>query len=156
MPAKPGSVVTAAVLGFVFGAIGVLLSLLLIFAGAVASGAGGGLDEEIPGFGAVAGAVGGVILVFGLLVLVWTVVMIWGSVWALSGRSRVMLLVGGSIALAFTLFGFIGNLSDADTAGAGGIITSLLFLLGALAIVVLLSMKPAAAFFAAHRARRGR
>ena len=156
VPAKPGSVVTAAVLGFVFGAIGVLLSLLLIFAGAVASGAGGGLDEEIPGFGAVAGAVGGVILVFGLLVLVWTVVMIWGSVWALSGRSRVMLLVGGSIALAFTLFGFIGNLSDADTAGAGGIITSLLFLLGALAIVVLLSMKPAAAFFAAHRARRGR
>jgi hypothetical protein len=156
VPAKPGSVVTAAVLGFVFGAIGVLLSLLLIFAGALASGAGGGLDEEIPGFGAVAGAVGGVILVFGLLALVWTVVMIWGSVWALSGRSRVMLLVGGSIALAFTLFGLIGNLSDADTAGAGGILTSLLFFLGALAIVVLLSLKPAAAFFAAHRARRGR
>ncbi|MGY1649996.1 hypothetical protein [Geodermatophilus sp. SYSU D01119] len=156
VPAKPGGVVTAAVLGFVFGAIGVLLSFLLVFAGAVASGAGGGLDEEIPGFGAVAGAVGGVILVFGLVVLVWTVVMIWGSVWALSGRSRVMLIVGGSIALAFTLLGFIGNLSDADTAGAGGIITSLLFFLAALAIVVLLSMKPAAAFFAAHRARRGR
>ena len=156
VPAKPGSVVTAAVLGFVFGAIGVLISLVAIFAGAVASGAGSDLDEEIPGFGAVAGAVGGVILVFGLLALVWTVVMIWGSVWALTGRSRVMLLVGGSIALAFTLIGLIGNLSDADTAGAGGIITSLLFFLAALAIVVLLAMKPAAAFFAAHRARRGR
>jgi hypothetical protein len=82
--------------------------------------------------------------------------MIWGSVWALTGRSRVVLLVGGSIALAFTLFGLIGNLADAETAGVGGVITSLLFFLAALAIVVLLSMKPAAAFFAAHRARRGR
>ncbi|MGY1780415.1 hypothetical protein [Geodermatophilus sp. SYSU D01036] len=156
VPAKPGGVVTAAVLGFVLGAIGVLISLLLVFAGAVASSAGDELDSEIPGFGSVAGAVGGVILVFGLVALVWTVVMIWGSVWALTGRSRVMLLVGGSIALAFTLFGLIGNLADADTAGAGGIVTSLLFFLAALAIVVLLSMKPAAAFFAAHRARRGR
>jgi hypothetical protein len=156
VPAKPGGVVTAAVLGFVFGAIGVLISLLTIFAGAVASGAGSDLDNEIPGLGGVAGAIGGAILVFGLLALIWTVVMIWGSVWALTGRSRVMLLVGGSIALVFTLLGLIGNLSDADTAGAGGIITSLLFFLAALAIVVLLSMKPAAAFFAAHRARRGR
>lgn len=156
VPAKPGGVVTAAVLGFVFGAIGVLISLVLIFAGAVASGAGGGLDDEIPGFGAVAGAVGGVILVFGVLVLGWTVLMIWGSVWALSGRSRVLLLVAGSIALAFTGLGLVGNLADAQSAGAGGILTSLLFFLGALAIVVLLSLKPAAAFFAAHRARRGR
>ncbi|MGY1829863.1 hypothetical protein ACI8AA_05465 [Geodermatophilus sp. SYSU D01180] len=156
VPAKPGGVVTAAVLGFVLGAIGVLISLLLVFAGAVASSAGDELDSEIPGFGSVAGTVGGVILVFGLIALVWTVVTIWGSVWALTGRSRVMLLVGGSIALAFTLFGLIGNLADADTAGAGGIVTSLLFFLAALAIVVLLSLKPAAAFFAAHRARRGR
>jgi hypothetical protein len=35
-------------------------------------------------------------------------------------------------------------------------VTSLLFFLGALAIVVLLALKPAADFFAAHRARRGR
>ncbi|WP_204264134.1 hypothetical protein [Geodermatophilus normandii] len=156
VPAKPGGVVTAAVLGFVFGALGVLVSLLAIFAGAVASGAGDELDQEIPGLGVAAGAVGGLILVFGLLALAWTVVMIWGSVWALTGRSRVMLLVGGSIALAFLLFGLIGNLADAGNVGAGNIITSLLFFLAALAIVVLLSLKPAAAFFAAHRARRGR
>ncbi len=156
VPAKPGSVVTAVVLGFVFGAIGVLISLLFLFFGAVASGAGDELDSEIPGFGDVAGAVGGVILVFGFLALAWTVVMIWGSVWALTGRSRVLLLVGGSIAVAVTLLGLIGNLSDAGTAGAGGIITSLLFFLGALAIVVLLALKPASAFYAAHRARRRR
>jgi len=154
VPAKPAGVVTAAVLGFVFGAIGILFSLALIFAGALFGGAAG--DTEIPGFGEVAGAVAGIALVFGLLALAWTVVMIWGSVWALTGRSRVMLLVGGSIAVAFTALNFFASLADADTSGTGGIVLSLLFFLAALAIVVLLSMKPAAAFFAAHRARRGR
>jgi hypothetical protein len=156
VPAKPGGVVTAAVLGFIFGALGVLVSLALIVGGAAASGAAGSAEEDILGLGAVAGAVGGVLIAFGVVALVWTVVMIWGSVWALTGRSRVMLLVGGSIALAFTLFGFLSNLSDSSSAGAGGIFWSLLVLAAALAIVVLLSMKPAADFFAAHRARRGR
>jgi hypothetical protein len=154
VPAKPPHVIIAAVLGFIFGAIGVLLSLGSIIVGALASGAADSADEEIPGFGALAGAVGGVLIVVGLLALVWTVVMIWGSVWALSGRSRVMLLVGGSIGLAFTLIGFLGSVGDNNTSG-GGIVVNLLFLLGAVAIVVLLSMPPAAQFFAAHRARRG-
>ncbi len=155
-PSKPGSVVTAAVLGFIFGALGVIFSLITIFAGAVFSGASGAAEEEIPGFGAVGGAVGGAIIVVGILMLIWTVVMIWGSVWALTGRSRVMLLVGGSIALAFTLLSALVSPTDPETSGAGAIITSFLFVLAALAIVVLLSLKPAAQFFAAHRARRGR
>jgi hypothetical protein len=150
-PARPGHVITAAVLGFIFGALGVLGSLVLIIGGAAASGVD---DDELPGFGAVAGAVGGVLIVVGLLILAWTVVMIWGSIWALSGRSRVLLLVGGSIGLAFTLLGFLGSLGD-DTAGGGSVVLNLLFLLGAIAIVVLLSLKPSADFFAAHRARRG-
>ena len=94
------------------------------------------------------------LIVVGLLALVWTVVMIWGSVWALSGRSRVMLLVGGSIGLAFTLIGFLGSVGDNNSSG-GGIVVNLLFLLAAVAIVVLLSLPPAAQFYAAHRARRG-
>ena len=98
---------------------------------------------------------GGVLIVFGVVALAWTVVMIWGSVWALSGRSRVMLLVGGSIALALTLFGFLGSLGD-DTTGGGGIVFNLLLFLAALAIVVLLWLKPSADFFAAKRAQRGR
>jgi hypothetical protein len=154
VPAKPGGVVTAAVLGFIFGALGLLASLVLIIGGAFASGFSGTANEQIPGLGSIAGAVGGVLIVFGVVFLAWTVVMIWGSVWALTGRSRVMLLVGGSIALAFTLFGFLANLGGSNNGGAGGIIWSLLFLLGALAIVVLLAMKPAADFFNAHRARR--
>ncbi len=154
-PAKPPHVITAAVLGFIFGAFGVLVSLAAIIGGAVASGAGDSVDDEIPGFGAVAGAVGGVLIVLGVIALAWTVVMIWGSVWALSGRSRVMLLVGGSIALALTLIGFLGSLGD-DTTGGGGIVFNLLLVLAAVAIVVLLSMKASAQFFAAKRAQRGR
>ena len=155
-PERPGGVVTAAVLGFVFGALGALVGIVTLVAGAAASTAGDDLDQQFPGFGSVSGFVGGALLVIGLLALLWTVVMIWGSVWALTGRSRVMLLVGGSIALAFTLIGLLGNLADSGNTGAGNIITSLLFFVGALAIVVLLSMKPAAQFYAAHRARRGR
>jgi hypothetical protein len=154
-PAKPPHVITAAVLGFIFGAFGVLVSLASIVGGAVASGAAGDADEEIPGLGALAGAVGGVLIVFGVVALAWTVVMIWGSAWALSGRSRVMLLVGGSIALALTLIGFLGSLTDEAT-GGGGIVFNLLLVLAALAIVVLLCLKPSAAFFAAKRAQRGR
>jgi hypothetical protein len=156
VPAKPGGVITAAVLGFVFGAFGVIFSLITIFAGALTSGVSSAADEEVPGFGALGGAIGGAIIVVGILMLIWTVVMIWGSVWALTGRSRVMLLVGGSIALAFTLIGLIGSLGDADTAGAGGILWSLILFLASLAIVVLLSVRNAGQFYAAHRARRGR
>ncbi|HEX2074944.1 MAG TPA: hypothetical protein VHF92_14265 [Geodermatophilus sp.] len=156
VPARPGGVVTAAVLGFVFGALGVIVTIGMLAAGALFSGASGDVDSAIPGFGGVAGAFGGAFLVIGLLALIWTVVMFWGSAWALTGRSRVLLLVGGSIALVFTAITFFGSLADAQNSGAGGILFGLLFFLAALAIVVLLSMKPAAAFFAAHRARRGR
>src|SRR5688572_22231253 len=64
-PAKPPHVITAAVLGFIFGAFGILVSLASIIGGAVASGAAGSADDEIPGLGAIAGAVGGVLIVFG-------------------------------------------------------------------------------------------
>ncbi len=86
-PSKPGAVITAAVFGFIFGAFGVLFSLLAIIGGATVAGAGNSLDSELPGFGAVTGAVTGFILVIGLLILAWTVVTIWGSVWALSAAA---------------------------------------------------------------------
>ena len=150
-PAKPGGVITAAVLGFVFGAVGVLISLFLIIAGATATTAGDDLEQEIPGFGSMAGAVGGALLVVGLLALAWTVVMIWGSVWALTGRSRVLLLVGGSVALAIAVLGMLGSLASS---GAADLVGNLLFLAAAAAIVVLLCTQSAAHYFATHRYRR--
>jgi hypothetical protein len=152
-PARPGHVVTAAVLGFVLGAFGVLGTIVLFIGGAVVSGGGAAANDEIPGLGTIGGAIGGALIVIGLLFLAWTVVTIWGSVWALSGRSRVMLLVAGAIALALSLIGFLGSVGNSGTDG-GGIVFQLIFVLASLAIVVLLSLKPAADFFAAHRARR--
>jgi hypothetical protein len=149
--ARPGGVITAAVLGMVLGAFGVLVSLLFVIVGAVAAGGASGLDDEIPGFGAVGGAVAGVLLAFGLLAVAWTVLMIWGAVWALTGRSRVMLIVAGSIATAVTGVMLIGSLSDGD---GGGIVFALLLFAASVATVVLPSLPSAAQFYAAHRQRR--
>jgi hypothetical protein len=149
-PAKPGTVVTAAVLGFVFGAFGVIITLLTFVAGSAASSVFGSLTDDDVTTGILA-----IVVLIALLVGAWTVITIWGSVWALTGRSRVLLIVGGSIAIAFTLFGFLASIGD-SVSGAGDVVWSLLFLVAAIAIVVLLSVRSSANFFAAHRARRGR
>ncbi len=156
VPAKPGGVVTAAVLGFIWGALGVLVTLGFIFFAAVAGGAAGDLDDFVPGAGALAGAAVGFAIVLGLLSLAWTVLMILGSAWALTGRTRVLLLVGGSISIAVTGFYFFATLASPDESGVGGIVITLIAFVISVLIVVLLSLKPATAFFAAHRARRGR
>jgi hypothetical protein len=154
VPAKPAAVTISAVLGFIFGALGVLATLAFVFIGALAGGAASGdLEESIPGFSGVIGAAAGIFIALGLLALAWTVVMIWGSVRALSGRSRVLLIVGGSIAIFATGLSFFGSLGD-ETQGAGSVLFSLLFFAAAIAIVVLLCLRSSAAFFTAHRARR--
>jgi hypothetical protein len=81
--------------------------------------------------------------------------MIWGSIRALTGRSRVLLLVGGSISVVCTAFVLLAGLSSISDVGGGAVLLYLVFFLAALAIVVLLCLKSSAAFFAAHRARRG-
>jgi hypothetical protein len=151
-PAKPGTVITAAVLGFVFGALGVIFTLLAFVAGSAASSVFGSLSGDDQA----ASGILAVVVVLAVLIGAWTVVTIWGAVWALNGRSRVMLIVAGSIAIAFTLLGVLGAIADASNSGAGGIVWSLLLFVAAVAMVVLLSLKPSADFFAAHRARRGR
>jgi hypothetical protein len=119
-------------------------------------------DDPLAGLGGDAAAgVGAVVVAVGLVCLVWTVLMIWGSVWALTGRSRVLLLVGGSIAAVVTFIGVLGAIADTTTdygtasEYAFGIVLALVFFLASLAIVVPLSVRPATQFFAAHRARRG-
>jgi hypothetical protein len=164
VPARPTPVVVAAVLGFVFGAFGVLMSLGLLLGGAVFGTVFDDLVASDPAFqdvdtgGVDTGQITGVLVVLGVLALVWTVLVIWGAVRALTGRSRVLLLVGGAIAVAVTALFLVGVLSGVSTGGAGGgeVVFSLLLFLAALAIVVLLCLRPAAQYFAAHRARRGR
>ncbi|MGY1602912.1 hypothetical protein [Geodermatophilus sp. SYSU D00815] len=155
-PAKPGGVTTAAVFGFIFGALGALVTVLFVFAGALFGGAAGDADEALPGFGDLVGAAAGIAIVFGILALAWTVVMFWGSAWALSGRSRVLLIVGGSIAIATTGFFFFGSLASVDESGAGGVVLFLVLFVISILIVVLLSNRAASSFFQASRAQRGR
>lgn len=156
-PARPGGVVASSVFGFIFGALGVLVTILFFFGAAAAGGASSQLDDEIPGFGDLASAAAGVFVVFGILALAWTVLMIWGSVWALTGRSRVLQIVAGSISIAVTGIMFLGGVSNAsDNGGAGGVVLGLVLLVVAILIVVLVSNRAAGQFFAANRALRGR
>ena len=166
VPARPTPVVVAAVLGFVFSAFGALMTVGLLLGGALL---GTVLEDVVAGDPTLSdvdpselGEVTDVALLFGIgfgvLALVWTALMIRGSVRALTGRSRVLLLVGGAIAVAVTALFLVGVLSGVSAGGAGGgeVVFSLLLFLAALAIVVLLCLRPAAQYFAAHRARRGR
>lgn len=166
VPARPTPVVVASVLGFVFGALGALMSLAFLLGGALL---GTVLEDVVASDPTLAdvdageiGEVTDVALAFaigaGIAALVWTVLMIWGSVRALTGRSRVLLLVGGGIAVAVTalfLFSILTGLSTGDV-GGGEVLFALVPFLGAVAIVVLLCLRPAAQFYAAHRARRAR
>jgi hypothetical protein len=150
---RPGGVVTAAVFGFVFGALGVLVTGVFLFLGAAAGGAAGNSDSVIPGLSSVVGAAAGIFIFFGIMALAWTVLTIWGSVWALTGRSRVMLIVVGSVAIATTGVLFFGSLGNTDST-AGGIVLMLVLFLMSIAIVVLLSIRAAASFFAYQRSLR--
>jgi hypothetical protein len=149
---RPGGVTTAAVLGFVWGGLGALVTLFMLYYGIAASS-----FADAPGiFGDAFGAAAGILLFTGLLALAWTVVMIWGSVWALSGRSRVPLIVGGSIAIACTALAFLGGIGAAEDDGPGGLVLGLIGLVVSILIVVLLSNRQAADHFTAERARRYR
>ena len=159
VPAKPAAVTIAAVLGFILGALGLLFTLAIAFGGAAIVGLSDEFENELGAEGidatGTAGAIGAVVITFAVVSLVWTVLTIWGSIWALTGRSRVLLLIGASIAIAFTGFLTLISLADIQNSGAGGALFFLILLVAAIAIVVLLTRRAAAAFFAAHRARRG-
>jgi hypothetical protein len=163
-PARPGTVITAAVLGLVHAALGLLATVLFLAGGTIIDDFADVLAETDPTIdsGDVSGSIDDVraaLVVIALLALAWTVVMAWGSVLALRGRSRVLLLVGSSIAVAttgvFVLIGLVGASTGPGESGeTGGVVLLLVFFLAALAMLVLLCLRSAAQFFAAHRQRR--
>ena len=148
VPPRPGGVVAASVLGFVWGALGVIVTVVLVVIGA----AGGSVVNSLVDDNSVGRAFTGAFVFLGIVALAWTVITFWGSAWALSGRSRVLLLVSGSIAVAATALMFLGSLTG--NSNAGGVIVALVLLAGSVAIVVLLARSQATRFFAAHRLRR--
>jgi hypothetical protein len=166
-PARPGTVITAAVLGLVHGALGLLATVAFLAGGAFVDDLVAVVTENDPtvNAGELTTSVDDLrvaLVVVALLALAWTVVMAWGSVLALRGRSRVLLLVGASIAVATTglvvLGGLVGLASGPGEPGqagqAGGIVFLLALFLASLAMLVLLCLRSAGQFFAAHRQRR--
>ncbi|WP_198597797.1 hypothetical protein [Blastococcus atacamensis] len=144
VPARPPAVIVAAVLGFLFGAFALL--------GLVGIAVAGSEFAELGGYsGTEADAVTAGLVFVGILVLAYAVVMVWGAVLALTGRSRVLLIVGGSLSIAFGALTLLGALAEGDGAG---LLTTLVGLAAAIAIVVLLAARRAADFYAAHRFRR--
>jgi len=159
-PARPGSVVTAAVLGLVLAALGLLATVALIAGGALMDDIADAVGDSDPTLDSSSFEdlrVG--LLVFSLVPLAWTVVMVWGSVLAIRGRSRVLLIVGASISVAFTGLVFLGALVAAtqppsEEGETQGVLFLLVLFLAALATLVLPCLRPSARFFAAHRQRR--
>ena len=147
-PVRPAVVTTAAVLGFILGALATAAAIFAF----VGRSAVVGQDDGGTGL---AGALSGNFLVFALIALTIAVLLIWGSVLAITGRSRVLLIVGAALLAALGLISFFGSIGN-DATDTGGIIGQLVGLAAALLILVFLSLAPAARYFAAHRDRRGR
>ena len=161
--ARPGSVVTAAVLAFAYGACGLMMCVLLLAGGTFFGDLADAVQQADPTVGDVgsdevaAARLG--LMVRGLVALAWTVLMVWGGALALRGRSRVLLLVGAATSVAVTgsffVFGLVGVAAGPEEPGqAGGILFFLVVFLGTVAMLVLLCLRSAARFFAAHRALR--
>jgi hypothetical protein len=150
--AAPAPVVTAAVLAFLVGAFGVFGTLLVIALGPAVFSLVGGLDNAEAQTAARVGAA--LTFAVGLLVLGWTVAMIWGGARALRGRGRTLVIVAGTISCALVLVSFVGTVGS-ESVDPTAVAVSLVFLLASLAIVVLPCLPASARFFAAHRERRG-
>jgi hypothetical protein len=98
--------------------------------------------------------VAGVALAVGLVAVAWTALMVWGAVWALTGRNRVLLIVGSAVSVLLTGLLVTANLAAGAT---DGIVFALLLFAASVATVVLVCVPPASRFFAACRSlRRGR
>ena len=149
VPARPAPVVVAAVLGLILGALGLLTTVVVVVGGTSFVQLGDEFSSEFSSDEQAAATAG--IILFGVLAAIYTVLMIWGSVLALTGRSRVLLLVGGSLSIAFTALLFLGSLTEGDPVG---ILLALVLLAATIAVVVLLSVRRSADFYTAHRYRR--
>jgi hypothetical protein len=152
-PSAPGTVIAAAVLGFLVGAFGVLGTLLVVLFGPVLFELAANGDDTDDQTAARIGA--GLTLLFGVLMLAWTVSLLWGAMRALRGSGRVPLLVAGSIGLAGTLLGAL-DVVTSRYVDPVALVFMLVFLLASLAIVVLLCLPASTQFFTTHRARRAR
>jgi hypothetical protein len=85
--ARPGIVTAAAITMIAIGALIVLFGLFFLLLGAVIGGASSQIDAQMPGFGAMSGAVTGVVIVIAVLLLAVGLLDIFAAARVFAGRS---------------------------------------------------------------------
>ena len=130
---RPGMVTGAGVTMIVLGALIVLFGLIALVAGAFIGGAGNQINVQAPGFGGMAGAFAGVIIVFALILLAIGILDIVSGANVLGGRSwaRITGIVVAALLGLLSLPGLFGGGNN----GGGGIVVSLI-LVGANAFII--------------------
>ena len=121
---RPGTVTTAAIVMMVIGVLVAVLGLLIVLAGSLLSGAGGtGFSGQ---FADLPAAVGGFVVVVGVIFLAFGVLEVFTGIYLLPGRpwARIMAIIlsilGGLVSLGGVLDGQRAN---------GGIVIPLVFLI---------------------------
>lgn len=151
---RPGSVVAAGVLGFLWAALGFILTLYLLTKGSQANDYASTGNQFFPGLGDVISGFAGYLFAMAFYGLLWTVLMIWGGIWAIGGRSRVGLMVGGSVAIGDTGFLCFLVLANPSVTPSGYLLVVIAAFAISIFIVAALCTRSAAEFFAAQRAPR--
>jgi hypothetical protein len=139
---RPGTVTAAAVIAFIAGGLGTLISgfyLLVLVGLSVGYQIGSAAPVVVILYGAV------------LLALADSALFIWGGVRALMGR-KAMLTVMSSIHVGLTLLGLVCNLAMGTTSPAAALVRALFGLIFVGPILILLAQRSSKEFF---RARRG-
>jgi hypothetical protein len=146
---RPGTVIAAAVVAFVVGGLGTLVSLLflLVLVGLSVSAHRDAAVLHAQLFAPLVAILFGILL----LVLAKSALFIWGGVRALKGR-KTMLMVVSTIQLVLTVLALVSNLTIGMTAPGPTLVRALSGLVFVVPILILLQLRSSREFF---RARRG-
>jgi hypothetical protein len=137
---RPGVVTAAAVLAFIVGGLGILVSGFLLLA--LAAGTASHTHASSTGSALVT-----IFFVAFLVVLAMSALWVWGGVSAVRGRGRKLLITLSSIQLACVLLSLAGNLA-ADSAGVGAALTRAVSgLVFALPILILILHRSSTEYF---------
>lgn len=125
-PPRPGMVTGAGITMIVLGALIVLLGLFALIAAAFVGGAANAINVQTPGFGNIAGAVAGVIIVFALILLAMGILDIVAGANVLGGRAWAR-ITGIVVAVILALFG-LGSVAGNGSGNGGGVVGILMLI----------------------------
>jgi hypothetical protein len=146
-PQRPGKVTFAAIIMILFGVLITLFSLLIVLGGAIFAGAGSEIETQVPGFpSGMAGAVAGVLIVFGVIALAIGILEIVVGANVLGGKGWAR-ITGIVLAVILGLF----SLSGLGSSDQGSMIVSIVLI--AANVFVIWALISAGGWFAARAAR---